>query len=124
MIFLAVASPTPGSVSKSFALALFKSIGAPAAAGAADFAEAADDLLAADFDAAGAAAGAAPPKVTRGVIFLMVAADTPAFDKSLVEEYGRPAMIFLAVASPTPGSSSRSFALALFKSTFAVAPLA
>jgi hypothetical protein len=83
MIFLAVASPTPGSVSKSFALALFKSIGAPVAAGAADFA-AADDLLAVVF--AGAGAGAAPPKVTRGVIFLMVAADTPAFDKSLVEE--------------------------------------
>jgi hypothetical protein len=29
-------------------------------------------------------------------------------------------MIFLAVASPTPGRVSRSFALALFKSTFAV----
>ncbi len=83
MIFLAVASPTPGNVSKSFALALFKSIGAPAAAGAVDFAEAADDLLAVDFADAGA--GAAPPKVTIGVIFLMVAADTPAFDKSLVE---------------------------------------
>jgi len=123
MIFLAVASPTPGRVSRSFALALFKSIGAPSAAGAADLA-AADDLLAADFDAAGADAGAAPPKVTSGVIFLMVAADTPAFDKSLVEEYGRPAIIFLAVASPTPGSVSRSFALALFKSTFAVEPLA
>jgi hypothetical protein len=39
-------------------------------------------------------------------------------DKSLVEEYGRPAMIFLAVAAPTPGRSSRSFSLALFRSTF------
>jgi hypothetical protein len=47
----------------------------------------------------------------------MVAAETPAFAKSLVEEYGRPEMIFLAVAGPTPGKSSRSFSLAVFKST-------
>jgi hypothetical protein len=33
-----------------------------------------------------AAAAGALPTVTRGVIFLMVAAETPAFDKSLAEE--------------------------------------
>ena len=33
-------------------------------------------------------------------------------------------MIFLAVAAPTPGRSSRSFSLALFRSTFAFVPLA
>lgn len=60
------------------------------------------------------------PTVTNGVIFLMVAAETPAFDKSLVEEYGRPEMIFLAVTAPTPGSVSKSFSLASFKSTGAV----
>lgn len=63
---------------------------------------------------------AAPLTVTRGVIFLIVAAEMPAFDKSLTEEYGRPAMIFFAVADPTPGRLSKSFSLAVFKSTFAV----
>jgi len=115
-IFFAVAAPTPGKVSKSFSLAVFKSTGAAGALDAAGFAEGAAVLLAVDF--AGAAAGAALPKVTNGVIFLIVAAETPAFDKSLAEEYGRPAMIFLAVAAPTPGRSSRSFSLALFRSTF------
>lgn len=57
------------------------------------------------------------PTVTRGVILLIVAAETPAFDKSLTDEYGRPAMIFLAVASPTPGRSLSWAALALFRST-------
>jgi hypothetical protein len=33
-----------------------------------------------------AAAAGAFPTVTSGVIFFMVAAETPAFDKSLVEE--------------------------------------
>lgn len=33
-------------------------------------------------------------------------------------------MIFLAVAAPTPGRVSRSFSLALFRSTFAFVPLA
>ncbi|MGA7221294.1 MAG: hypothetical protein WA867_14385 [Candidatus Acidiferrales bacterium] len=81
MIFLAVAAPTPGSVSKSFSLAVFRSTGLAGSLEAAGFAEAAG-LLAVDF----AAAGAAPPKVTKGVIFLIVAAETPAFDKSLAEE--------------------------------------
>lgn len=119
IIFFAVAGPTPGKSSKSFSLAEFKSTGPAGALEAAGFADAAD-LPAVDFAAAGA--GAALPNVVKGVIFLIVAADTPAFDKSLAEEYGRPAMIFLAVAAPTPGRSSRSFSLALFTSTFA--PLA
>jgi hypothetical protein len=33
-------------------------------------------------------------------------------------------MIFLAVAAPIPGRVSRSFSLALFKSTLALVPLA
>jgi len=49
----------------------------------------------------------------------MVAAETPAFDKSSTEEYGRPPMIFFAVAGPTPGKLSRSFSLDVFRSTFA-----
>jgi hypothetical protein len=76
------------------------------------------DLLVADL----AGAEEAPPNVTSGVIFLIVAAETPAFDKSSVEEYGRPEMIFFAVAAPTPGKLSKSCSLALFRSTFA--PLA
>ena len=65
-----------------------------------------------------AGAAAAEPTETSGVIFLIVAAETPAFDKSSMEEYGLPAIIFLAVAVPTPGKVSKSFSLALFRSTF------
>ena len=83
MIFLAVAAPTPGRVSKSFSLAVFKSTGPAGSLEVAGFAEAVG-LLVADFAAAGA--DAAPSKVTKGVIFLIVAAETPAFDKSLAEE--------------------------------------
>lgn len=85
MIFLAVAGPTPGKSSKSFSLALFKSTGASGAAEAPGFGEAAV-LVTVDFAGGGAAAGAPAPTVTNGVIFLMVAAETPAFDKSLAEE--------------------------------------
>ena len=83
MIFLAVASPTPGSCLSSAALALFRSTIAPVTL---------DTLGAPDFGAAVlpvvvvAAAGAAAPNVTRGVIFLMVAAETPALDKSFTDE--------------------------------------
>src|SRR5271163_467685 len=117
MIFFAVASPTPGNASNCAALALFRSTGASLAAAALGFA-AAVDLLAADF----AGAGAAPPTVTDGVIFLIVAAETPAFERSLTDEYGRPVIIFLAVAAPTPGSVSSCASLALFRSTGAFAP--
>src|ERR1700759_1518378 len=53
---------------------------------------------------AGAAAGAAEaaPTVTIGVMVAMVFAGTPARERSCTEEYGRPAMIFFAVAAPTP----------------------
>ena len=82
MILFAVASPTPGNSFSSAALALFRSTSAPELDGldALDFADAAALL------AVGLAAGVAPPNVTRGVIFLMVEAETPALDKSLVEE--------------------------------------
>lgn len=112
MIFFAVASPTPGRLFSCAALALFRSTGALLAAAALCLGATAA-LLAAGF----AEAGAPPATVTDGVIFLMVAAETPAFDRSLTEEYGRPAMIFLAVASPTPGNASSCAALALFRST-------
>jgi hypothetical protein len=100
MIFFAVTSPTPGSALSSAALALFRSTFAPGVLDSLGFAGVAD-LVA----AALTGAEAAPPNVTRGVIFLIVAAETPAFDKSSTEEYGRPAMIFFEVASPTPGNS-------------------
>jgi hypothetical protein len=69
--------------------------------------------------ALGLATGAAALTVTSGVIFLMVLAEMPAFDNPSTEEYGRPAMIFFAVAVPTPGRSFNSFSVAVFRSTFA-----
>src|SRR5262244_3054555 len=111
MIFLAVAGPTPGRSSSSFWDAVFKSTFAPEAAAAIE-----------DFAAfpAGAAAGAAaepPPTVTILLNLEMVFSERPALERSETELYGRPAMIFFAVASPTPGSSSRSFWEAVFRST-------
>src|SRR5271154_513827 len=76
------------------------------------------DRVAVGGSAALAAAGALP-MLTSGVILPIVAAETPAFDRSLTEEYGRPAMIFFAVASPTPGRLFSCAALALFRSTWA-----
>jgi len=72
------------------------------------------------FDFVSVAEEAPPLTVTRGVIFFIVVAEIPAFDKSSTEEYGRPAMIFFAVAGPTPGNSSNSFSLAVLRSTFAL----
>jgi hypothetical protein len=60
---------------------------------------------------------AAALTVTIGVIFCMVALFTPALDRSDTDEYGRPAIIFLAVAGPTPGSVSSCFSDAVFRST-------
>src|SRR5262245_4403000 len=113
MIFLAVAGPTPGRSSSSFWDAEFKSTFAPDAAPAieegADFSILPGFSLAADF-AAGAGAGAAaelpPETVTILLNLAMVFSGTPAFERSETDLYGRPAMIFFAVASPTPGSSS------------------
>jgi hypothetical protein len=70
-----------------------------------------------------ALAAGALPTVTSGVILVIVEPETPAFDKSLTEEYGRPEIIFFAVASPTPGNSFSSAALAVLRSTFAPAVL-
>ena len=43
--------------------------------------------------------------------------ETPALDKSETEEYGRPAIIFAAVALPTPFSAIKSASDAVFRST-------
>jgi hypothetical protein len=80
MIFFAVASPTPGNSFNSAALAVFRSTFAPDGLEAVGFSARPD--LVADF----VVASVPLPTVTKGVIFLIVAADTPAFDKSLVEE--------------------------------------
>ena len=112
MIFFAVAAPTPGKLSKSFSLAVFKSTFWPGAEG-----------LGCEIGAEAlglAAAAVAPLTVASGAIFAMTPAERPAFDKSSTDEYGRPAMIFFAVAAPTPGKLSRSFSLAVFKSTLAL----
>src|SRR5215471_11558628 len=80
---------------------------------------------AAGADAAGFAGGAAsataafPETVTMPPILSIVDLFTPARDRSDTDEYGRPAMIFFAVAGPTPGRSSSSFCEAVFRSTFA-----
>mgnify|MGYP004704134187 CR=1 FL=1 len=115
MIFFAVAEPTFGKLSKSFSLAVFRSTCAFAPAVLADLAGA----VVADFG--GSVAAEAPPTVTCVDIFLMMLADRPVFDKSATEKYGLPAMIFFADAELTPGRLSKSFSLAVFKSTLAAA---
>src|SRR5262249_52023851 len=65
-----------------------------------------------------AAAPAAVPTVTSGVILAMVALGTPAFSRSVTALYGRPAMIFFAVASPTAGRALSSSGVAVLRSTF------
>ena len=83
-----------------------------------DFEDEVDDFVF-DFDSVDAVAEAAPPlTVTSGVIFLIVAAEIPDLDRSSTEEYGLPAMIFFAVAAPTPGRASSSFSVAVLRSTF------
>src|SRR5258706_132460 len=57
-------------------------------------------------DAARGDAMAFPLAVTLPDIVLIAPAETPARLRSATEAYGRPAMIFLAVAVPTPGSAS------------------
>jgi len=86
MIFFAVASPTPGNSFSSAGLALLMSTSAPAAPAVLDGLDALGFAGAAFLPSAAVAAGVAPPNVTSGVIFLMVEAETPAFDKSLAEE--------------------------------------
>src|SRR5205085_12134511 len=63
------------------------------------------------------AAVVAPFTTTRSSTISMVRAGTPARARSLTDAYGRPAMIFFAVAAPMPGSPSRSAWLAVLRST-------
>src|SRR6185295_8656884 len=65
----------------------------------------------------GAGFGAVAPTVTIGAILAIVLADTPTLFRSSTEANGRPAMIFFAVAAPTPGSASSWDCVAVFKST-------
>src|ERR1700737_2468349 len=78
-----------------------------------------DDLAGGGAAGAVAAAAGAAPTATSGVIFWIVLAGTPAFERSVTDPYGRPAMIFFAVAGPTPGRSSSSFSVATLRSTLA-----
>ena len=78
MIFFAVASPTPGSASRSFCDAEFKSTGPLAAAP--PFAGALDEAEAGEEDAERLA-----ETVTIGEIFWIVDAETPAFERSATE---------------------------------------
>ena len=57
---------------------------------------------------------------TNDLILSMVAAGIPDFDRSSTDLYGRPAIIFLALAAPMPGNSSNCASVAVFKSTAAV----
>src|SRR5437867_7371956 len=66
-----------------------------------------------------AAEGPAPPIDTSGAILSIVFLGTPTLERSLTNEYGLPAMIFFAVASPTPGRFSSSAWVAALRSTFA-----
>src|SRR4029077_13794194 len=74
----------------------------------------------AGFGAGGAAAVlVAPPTVTIELIFSIVFFGTPAFARSATDVYGRPAMIFFAVAGPTPGRATRSDSEAVLRLTTA-----
>jgi len=73
---------------------------------------------AADFDSDLRDDEAAEPCATTDPrILSIVLLDTPAFDRSSTDAYGRPSMIFFAVALPTPGSASICSAEAVFRST-------
>ena len=85
MIFFAVAGPTPGKLSSSFSLDVFRSTFAFVSAAFAV-------VVAVDLDVGvvevlvGGDVIEPPPTDTRGVIFLIVDAEMAAFDKSLTEE--------------------------------------
>ena len=79
----------------------------------------------AGFGAGGAAAAlVAAPTVTIELIFSMVFFGTPALARSATDVYGRPAMIFFAVAGPTPGSATRSDSDAVLRLTTAAGAFA
>src|SRR3954469_19016649 len=88
MIAWDIAGPTPGRVWSCSAVAPFTSTG-----------------------------GGKGRATARGLSFATVAAGTPAPERPATALYGRPSMIFLAVASPTPGRVVRSSAEAEFTST-------
>ena len=87
--------------------------------------EALEEEAAGALDEAGAPGGTGadedavrpPETVTIDEILVMVPCETPARERSVTDEYGRPAMIFFAVTAPTPGRASRSFSDAEFRST-------
>lgn len=84
----------------------------------------AEDAGPAELDVDAVRPPAAAETVTIEEIFAIVDDETPARERSPTAEYGRPAMIFLAVAAPTPGSASRSFWEAVLRSTWPpVAPV-
>src|SRR5690348_6025562 len=64
---------------------------------------------------AGAATAPPPLAVVRPASFCTVAAGTPTRRRSSALANGRPAMIFFAVAGPTPGRASSSFSLAVLR---------
>lgn len=70
--------------------------------------------------AAGGGAAVALPTFTIDENAEICLAVRPAFDRSPTELYGRPAMIFLAVDAPMPGTDCNSAALAVFRSTGAL----
>src|SRR5262249_30825312 len=137
MIFFAVAGPTPGRSSSSFSVARLRSRwpwGAVAADAdsfdsfAVDFddlaelsADLLDELDFSDFDEASDFASLFEldfPAVATFFSLSMFDAETPARDRSSIEEKGRPEMIFAAVAGPTPGSASSSCCVAVLMLTF------
>src|SRR5690349_3781139 len=59
----------------------------------------------------------AAPTVTMPEIWSSVCFETPARWRSATDVYGRPAMIFFAVAGPTPGSASSCDSDAALRST-------
>src|SRR5512136_116997 len=116
MIAWALTGPIPGSLSSCSLLAVLILIFSPGASFAAE-ALAEGALDAAGAGAAGAGAGAAEPTVTKGFKASICLVERPDFERSSTDLYGRPAVIFFAVAGPTPLSASSSFWEALFKSS-------
>src|SRR3569833_1885177 len=115
MILRDVAGPTPGRAFRSFSEALFRSTGPLLAAVVASALSALAELrrlelvdALVDAPAGVVAAGvvaAEPDTVTCPRIFSIVLFETPAFERSSTDEYGRPATILRAVAGPTPGKA-------------------
>ena len=128
---MAVALPTPGSASSSSADAVFRSTGPDAAAFSAFEGFSALSAFSAASVFAGFSAfelfsGFEPdfsspftrPAFATGLSFSISDSETPARARSLIDEYGRPAMIFAAVAGPIPGRASSSCWVAVLTSTF------